>query len=105
MRTYKESTFYGQWTLVNIDGLSCNVCPVIYFDKKNIGKITKPSQEECIFNYHLRKDRIIFHFTTKSSYFENDSVFFFKIMEDNNVNLIELSSINSKSKYVLSKNK
>ena len=102
MNAYKKDIFEGQWTLMSIDGLSCNVCPIIYFEKGN-GKITNPLQEEYLFNYDLKKDRVTFHFTNKTNYFENDSVFLFKIIEDNNVKVMELNSINSKSKYILSK--
>ena len=101
-----DSFITGSWLMVNINGLSCNVCPEIEFTKDGKGKITKPSKEEIGFTYTLEADvkKVMFSFEGNQPYFE-ETEYFYKIHTEDNLEILELTSKDGTSNYTLSREK
>ncbi|NNV55080.1 hypothetical protein [Limnovirga soli] len=103
----KEHIFIiGIWSLINIDGLSCNVCPEIKFTKDGKGKITKPSREEIDFTYtlSLENKKIVFSIDANQQYF-NEKEYSYKVYTEDNLEILELSLKDKPSKYILTRKK
>ncbi len=84
--------------------IKCNVCPVIEFLKKGMGKITMPSKKKMDFTYTLDIKKVELFFEVDQPYFY-EKMYFYKIQTDDNFEIIELNSKNGKSKYILSREK
>jgi hypothetical protein len=101
----KEDSFiYGSWLIIKIDGLSCNVCPLIIFAKSGKGTIRKPSKETIPFNFIFfsKSKKILFSIDDKQPYFE-EKEYSYKSYYENNLEILELSSKSEDVKYILSR--
>ncbi|MDR1876028.1 MAG: hypothetical protein LBQ84_00230 [Flavobacteriaceae bacterium] len=98
----------GKWYISSQENNSivskCNVCPEIEFADNGEGKITKPSKEEINFTYTLVSDskKVEFFFEVGQPYFD-EKEYLYKIHIENNLEILELSSKDGTSKYILSR--
>ena len=113
MLEHKVNNLIGLWFItseeINKMVYSYNVCPEIEFFEDGIGKIIKPSKEEISFTYILSLDsnRIEFSFETYQQYFY-EKEYLYKIYTECNLydlEILEISSNDGKSKYILSREK
>lgn len=105
-QTMKNDIFLeGNWQIIVHNERKCNVCPKVTFKKNGHGKITKPSQEEISFTYILLPDKKIeFSFQGTQSYF-SEKEYFYRIYTENNLEMFDLSSMDGKDEYTLSREK
>ncbi len=98
-----NDTLLGQWMLVYLGGARCNVCATIEFFKEDKGGIILPSMEIVEFKYHLDKNRKILSFEGTEKIFGKDSIFNFRLSEEEGFQNLELKSKYNNWKYILSR--
>lgn len=97
----KNNSLIGKsWTLSEVFGTQCNVCPEVVFINTNKGVIIKPSKEERRFKYVLSNDKIKFFSEDEPNYF-GATEFNFKVYSKNTFVYCELISLDGKGKSVL----
>jgi len=107
----KESSFtsdsgnsiLGTWMIVNMNGVNCNACPDIIFEKSNKGFVVKPSQEKYDFEYSILEDELSISFLKVISLFEKESKFICSFETDNELTFLVLRDGIGESNYTLSR--
>lgn len=56
--TPSQENLRGQWTLSNIGGLTCNVCPKIQFNENSTGSIIATDGSSQFFKYKVVDEKI-----------------------------------------------
>lgn len=102
----ENENLIGSWLLVSSCKLHCNSCPSVEIFNDGRGKLIKPSKSEFMFNWTLANDKIkiVSDKSQAEDYiFSGDPEFYYSITEKNKLLFLELSSLNSSCKYILTK--
>jgi len=105
-----KSSVIGVWQMCKStegnEETSYNVCPTILFSEDGMGNIKSFEKKYCDFRFSFKNDKIIFSFKSandKKAFFASGTEFNVKFNIENNLEILELSQLNTDYKFILSR--
>lgn len=105
-----DGSVFGVWQMCKSTGggeeTSYNVCPTILFSEDGTGNIKSLEKKYCDFQFSSKNDRIVFSFKSandRNAFFATGTEFIFKFNIANNIEILELSQLNTDYKFILSR--
>jgi hypothetical protein len=102
---YSHNNLIGWWTLAanEVDSINsnCNVCPKIYFDNGNIGRILTPQKEYIYFDFFVDENKIFFKMNRNRDYFMDTLGYYYKITSTKRDFRLNLQSMDKRKVYWL----